>query len=404
MQIISIVSPLGCNETILISKLSQINSFKIVEDGYIISRIYNDFGIPERKIRKYIFEPGDFLRLDKLRKQQYIALFKMYLGKSLLDGNIIFNGFGTYLLPKSAKAILRLCFGGDIHFRIGTYARYNRLPIEIAEKKVKEFDRQLLYFTKTYLNKSPFDPELFDANIDVAKYSSDEIINKIIELLHSLTTSNIADTKKIIQDFIIENRILAIFLGEREDIDVTFKDGILTLLLKKQKIRKENYFEYLKSIVPKIPEIEEVKISYSKEINIGVPMRINFIGERKVLLVDDEVEFVDTLSQRLQNREFRTSVAYSGEEALQVIESETPDVIILDLKMPGIDGLEVLRQVKQKEPKTEVIILTGHGSQKEREISLQLGAFAYLEKPVDINLLSQKLKEAYEIVQKSKSL
>ena len=74
----------------------------------------------------------------------------------------------------------------------------------------------------------------------------------------------------------------------------------------------------------------------------------------------------------------------------------------MDLKMPGIDGIEVLRRVKQTNPDVEVIILTGHGSEADREICMNLGAFAYLQKPVDIDLLSSRLKEANEKIQRKK--
>lgn len=69
--------------------------------------------------------------------------------------------------------------------------------------------------------------------------------------------------------------------------------------------------------------------------------------------------------------------------------------MVLDLKMPGIDGIEVLRRLKKEHPGIEVIILTGHGSEADREMCMQLGAFAYLKKPVDIDVLSQTMREAY---------
>ena len=115
----------------------------------------------------------------------------------------------------------------------------------------------------------------------------------------------------------------------------------------------------------------------------------------KVLLVDDEKEFVHTLSERLQTRSMQPAVAYDGEEALSMIATDQPDVMVLDLKMPGIDGLEVLRRVKRKHPDTEVIILTGHGSDAEEALAAQLGAFAYLRKPVDIDILTDTMKRAY---------
>jgi two-component system response regulator CpxR len=116
------------------------------------------------------------------------------------------------------------------------------------------------------------------------------------------------------------------------------------------------------------------------------------------LLVDDEKEFVLTLSERLEARNLQSAVAYDGEQALSIMETDAPDVMVLDLKMPGVDGLEVLQRVKQERPQTEVIILTGHGSEKERVRAQELGAFAYLSKPVDIDVLADTMKQAYQRV------
>lgn len=116
----------------------------------------------------------------------------------------------------------------------------------------------------------------------------------------------------------------------------------------------------------------------------------------KVLLVDDEKEFVETLSERLGFRGMEPTIAYDGNSALDYIQNNPPEVMIIDLKMPGIDGLEVLKKVKQSQSKIEVIVLTGHGSEQDKNNCLNLGAFAYMQKPVDINLLSNAMFKAYE--------
>ncbi len=123
----------------------------------------------------------------------------------------------------------------------------------------------------------------------------------------------------------------------------------------------------------------------------------------KILLVDDEQEFVQTLSERLKTRKLPATVVFTGEEALSQVESEEPEVMVLDLKMPGIDGLEVLRRIKRTHPRVEVIILTGHGSEKEIQAVADLGAFAYLRKPVDIDLLAQTMRQAYQKVTEAKA-
>jgi DNA-binding NtrC family response regulator len=116
----------------------------------------------------------------------------------------------------------------------------------------------------------------------------------------------------------------------------------------------------------------------------------------KVLLVDDEEEFVQAIAERLKMRNLGPEVALDGEAALEVVKDEVPDVMVLDLRMPGIDGLEVLRRVKKNYPKVEVVVLTGHGSEKDEEEARRLGAFDYLQKPVEIDTLVTTLKRAYQ--------
>jgi DNA-binding response OmpR family regulator len=116
----------------------------------------------------------------------------------------------------------------------------------------------------------------------------------------------------------------------------------------------------------------------------------------KVLLVDDEEEFVKALSERLQMRDLHSDTVFDGEQALDFVKDrDEPDVMVLDLKMPGIDGIEVLRRVKKAYPKIEVIILTGHGTEKDEEEARRLGAFDYLQKPVSVDVLAKRVKSAY---------
>ena len=116
----------------------------------------------------------------------------------------------------------------------------------------------------------------------------------------------------------------------------------------------------------------------------------------KVLIADDEVEFASTLVTRLQLRSFETTMVNSGEAALAAIQQSEPDVLLLDLKMPDIDGLEVLARLKQDVPHLKVIILTGHGSLEAGQEGLKLGAYDYVMKPVDLQRLIEKIEGAYK--------
>ena len=114
----------------------------------------------------------------------------------------------------------------------------------------------------------------------------------------------------------------------------------------------------------------------------------------KILLVDDEKQFVDTLAERLAMRGFTARVAYDGPQALKAVEEPT-DVIMLDLRMPGMDGFEVLRNVKKSNPQVQVIILTGHGGDAEEQTAYRMGAYNFLKKPMDIDELLGSIRMAY---------
>ena len=116
--------------------------------------------------------------------------------------------------------------------------------------------------------------------------------------------------------------------------------------------------------------------------------------EIKILLVDDEKQFVDTLAERLARRGGAARVAYAGPQALKAVEEPT-DVIVLDLRMPGMDGFEVLRSVKKSNPQVQVIILTGHGGDAEEQTAYRMGAYNFLKKPMDIDELLNSIRMAY---------
>ncbi|MBW2620912.1 MAG: response regulator [Deltaproteobacteria bacterium] len=114
----------------------------------------------------------------------------------------------------------------------------------------------------------------------------------------------------------------------------------------------------------------------------------------KVLLVDDEEDFAEMLSLRLKELGEKVVIAYSGQEGLDTLAKTSIDVVILDIKMPGMDGIETLREIKKQYPIIEVILLTGHGSTETAVEGMKLGAFDYLMKPADFSDLAAKLEGA----------
>ena len=113
-----------------------------------------------------------------------------------------------------------------------------------------------------------------------------------------------------------------------------------------------------------------------------------------VLLVDDEEQFLDALSQRLEARGLKVKAVTSGEDAVDQVEDHNFDAIIVDLAMPGIDGIETLKRIKEKRPDLEIIMLTGHATVQSGIQAMKLGADDFLEKPVDLSILLEKIGKA----------
>jgi len=115
-----------------------------------------------------------------------------------------------------------------------------------------------------------------------------------------------------------------------------------------------------------------------------------------VLFVDDEVEFLETLMKRMKKRNLAVNGVKSGEEALEFLNEHAVDVVVLDVKMPGMDGIETLREIRRHHPLLEVIMLTGHANVEVAIQGMEMGAFDYLMKPMDIDELLYKIEDAHK--------
>jgi DNA-binding NtrC family response regulator len=124
------------------------------------------------------------------------------------------------------------------------------------------------------------------------------------------------------------------------------------------------------------------------------------VDEVAVLLIDDETEYLETLMKRLRKRNLRVNGVSSGEAALELLRENPVDVVVLDVRMPGMDGVQTLREIKKINPLVQVIMLTGHANVEVAIQGMELGAFDYLMKPANMDELLYKIQDAH----KAKSL
>jgi two-component system response regulator CpxR len=245
---------------------------------------------------------------------------------------------------------------------------------------------------------------LYDMVIAMQAIAVEDAVAKICEAAENEEVRTSPQSLSAADDFILASQVELALVPKGYDTEVRCSHGEVTIFVHQYVSRLEPLARQLSEIALQVPGVKSAHCVPGTRFvppSLLVPSMDVEPPPKKILLVDDEREFVHTLSERLQSRSLESAVVYDGEQALSFVATEEPEVMVLDLKMPGIDGIEVLRRIKRDHPRVEVIILTGHGSKREEELAKELGAFAYLRKPVDIELLTRTMKEAYRKVASS---
>ncbi len=393
MAIITVYSAIFCNEKEIIVKLADNLGYELIDDK-LIEETSKQFKVSSKKLVDTLMGHVSFFNNITHEKQKNTAYLKSMLADLLKKDNIIYNGYAIHLLPKNISHILKVGIIANMDFRIKMAVEQGNLSEKEAKNKIHDEDEKQFNWIQYLHNLSPWDEVLYDIVIPRHTTSVDEAISLISENIRKKVLQTTPESKKALDDFCTAAKIKVSLVDNGYNVDVMCDGGEITISLKEYVLRLENIKEKIINIVSPLPGVKNVEVIMGPDAK--VPSRYDELEvPPRFLLVDDEKEYVQTLSQRLQVRDLESAIAYDGEEALNYIEKDEPDVMVLDLKMPGIDGMEVLRKVKKERPHVEVIILTGHGSEKDKEFAMELGAFAYLEKPVDIEILSKTMKEAY---------
>lgn len=404
MPVITIFSGVFCKKKPVLEKITEKITYDIVTDNEIISKAAGISGMPENKIKNAFSSKVSVFNKFTHEKERATAWIKLALARMLSKDNLIVEGFSSQLIPKEITHVLRICFIADMKFRIMAAKEAGKSEKE-AISLIHSSDKDRTSWVFDILNtKDPWDPSLYDMVIPTDKMNLQEAAALIENHLSSEVIKATERSKKAAQDFILTSEVEVALAKEGHSVGVNTKDGAVTLSINNHVLMLSRLEDELKAIVEKVPGVTSVETKVGKKYHQADIYRKYDFEAPKVLLVDDERKFVQTLSERLMVRDMGSAVAYDGESALDMINDDEPEVMILDLKMPGINGIEVLRKVKETRPEIEVIILTGQGSDADEKLCMDLGAFAYLHKPVKIDFLSETLKKAKEKMEKAREI
>lgn len=404
MPIITIFSGGFCHENQIVREVIARTGYRQISEDHIIAEASRKSNLPEKKIKRALSPKTSVFNKFSLEKERALAYIKMTVAGMISTDNVLTTSFCGQLIPAAVSHTLRVCLIAPKPYRTATAVEQKGLYEKEAARLVQRYEEACSFWIDSlFKNGDPWDPILYDIVIPVDKTSVPDAAALIVDNADKDIVQATGDSKQALEDFRLAAEIEAALVEQGHSVDVSAKNGAITLTINKHVLRLNRLKEELKSIVEPVAGVKSVETQIGKDFHKSdIYRKHDFEMPSKVLLIDDEREFVQTLSERLLMRDLGSAVAYDGESALQLIRDDEPEVIIVDLKMPGIDGFDVLRKVKETRPEIEVIIVTGHGNEEDRKLCMDLGAFAYLQKPLDINVLSETIQQANEKVRQKK--
>ena len=404
MSIITLFSGSFCNENPVIEEIISRTGYQLITDKEIVAEASRLSDITESKIMRTFSAGTSVFNKFTHEKERSITFLKQALANLIPDDNVLVTCFCGQLVPQTISHSLRVCLIASLKYRIATASRDKGISDKEATKLVQKREEDCAAWTEMLFNQSdPWDASHYDIVVpadkmtpaDAAILIADNAVSDVVRLTES--------SMQALADFRLAAATEVALAREGHHVSVSAKEGMITITINKQVLMLSRLQDELRSIAEQVSGVRGVETKVGRGFHKSdIYRKHNFEMPSKLLLVDDEREFAQTLSERLMMRDLGPAVAYDGESALNLINEDGPDVMIVDLKMPGIDGLEVLRKVKETRPEIEVIVLTGHGHEEDRELCMQLGAFAYLQKPLDINELSEIIKKANEKIRQKK--
>jgi len=396
MAIVAVIGSTYCRQEDVCRTVADKLGYDYLTSGKLLDNASGLFEVPPKKLMRAMHQGPSVFNKFTHEREQNIAFVRAALAEAIRKDNLVCEGFATLLLPKSLTHVLKVCLVASNEYRIAVAGETEGMKEKDAEKAIKKDDSELMQWSQHLYQLGPLDKSLYDVIIPMHSSSVEEAAAIIEENAAKPALKTNPGAKKAAEDFRTAAQVGIALAKKGHDVEVSCEGGVATMVI-------NNYTMRLDALENELVEIAEgVEGVKSAQTKVGagfhqpnIYFNLDVEMPKKVLLVDDEKDFVHVLSERLQTRSMESAIAYNGEEALSILETDEPEVMVLDLKMPGIDGIETLRRVKKEHPETQVIILTGHGSEREEALARELGAFAYLHKPVDIDVLAKTMKEAY---------
>ncbi len=401
MPIITLFSGSYCGADEVARGVAREMGYPLVADD-LVEKTAAQFGMTPEKIRRVLCGRRSLLNSFTRERERCLACLRLTLAGLIQDSDLVYYGFAGHLIPRAISHVLRVCLIANRDWRIEAARKALGVSARKAARMIQADDHACYDWVFRLTMRKPWDPQLYDMVLPMQERPPADAIERICEHARRPALQPTESSRQAARDFLLAAEVNRRLVEQGYFFRVTSENGRVLITLDREVFMRKRLEAKLRRLASEVPGVLDVSVRVDASVQMETPFGpLEAEPPIKVLLVDDEREFVETLSDRLRARELQPAVAYDGEQALEAVRRDEPEVMILDLKMPGIDGMEVLRRIKRERPAVEVIILTGHGSEADERMAKELGAFAYLEKPVDLAVLTRVMKEAHQKIQRS---
>jgi two-component system, OmpR family, response regulator CpxR len=400
MPILSVTNGLYANSNDIVQIFGERLNCSIITDADIIEKTHQTSKIKKTTLQKVVESKQIAFNDFTHEKEKSIIALKKNIADFVKEGNCIFYGLLGHLIPKEVSHVMRILIIAAKEKRIQNAVANTDLSEKEAIKEIYNADKQAFLWTAALFNKKAWDESLYDIVIPSRKFDAQQATKLVSEHLGKLPFNDEDIIKHEVFNYQLSAHIGSVLSEIGQELLVKSNDGNIVVTIDKKVLMLSKLQQKIIKTVQDIQGVKTVETKIGQNYyKSNIIHHFEFETPLRVLLVDDEKEYVQTLSDRLKLRQFASEIAYNGQEALDFTDQEDTEVILLDLKMPGVEGFDVLKKIKESKPHIEVIILTGHGSEKDRATCMELGAFAYLHKPADIDLITETMKKAYEKIE-----
>ncbi|HEB85284.1 MAG TPA: response regulator, partial [Bacteroidetes bacterium] len=298
--------------------------------------------VAEERLLRAMHGPTAFFDRLTHERERNIACLRLALAELAREDGFLLHGFAGHLIPPRVTHVLKVCLVARFDHRVAVAMREREISEKEAERLVRRDDEERMQWTQHLFGREPYEESLYDILLPMDTMTVDEAVEVICENAGKEAVAPTPDSRRAAEDFLLAARVHLELAKLGQDVEVSAEEGVLEIRINRYVTRLEHVSSRIEAAARKVEGVREVHVAPGTRFIPPPLLRTADLGPPpRALLVDDERDFVQTLSERLQTRNLESAVVFNGEEALDFLAGEEPEVMVLDLKMPGIDGIEV---------------------------------------------------------------